>query len=158
MRNENGMILIGFPGVGKSTLAYHCDNVIDLESSLFNIDGEKIENWVIPYCNLARWLSHCGFTVCVSSHEEIRRELERKPGQRQVLIYPSLELKDKWIDKLKVRNDAAQNEKTRRSYEYVRDNYESAVNSMMRQPDWIFRHVIISNMGYYLFNLLKNLQ
>ena len=67
------MIIIGFPGIGKSsvTRAYDGDtnttSYIDLESSNF----VKDDNWVEEYCNLAIDLDLQGYNVFVSSHKEV---------------------------------------------------------------------------------------
>ena len=46
------MIIIGYPGIGKSTLAVQHLGYIDLESSNFKVDGIKIEGWQEIYCNI----------------------------------------------------------------------------------------------------------
>jgi len=71
------MIILGYPGIGKSFLAqspviFHVRDyqgsfgVIDLESSNFVVDGKKIENWEIPYCKIALELSEYGHIVFIS--------------------------------------------------------------------------------------------
>ena len=40
------MIIIGYQGIGKSTLAGH-NSVIDLESGNFWNDGKRIDDWYI---------------------------------------------------------------------------------------------------------------
>ena len=48
------MIIIGYQGIGKSTLASrYPGHYIDLESSHFNNDlGKKEPGWHIPYCKI----------------------------------------------------------------------------------------------------------
>lgn len=61
MHYGTGQIVVGYQGVGKSTLAYHNRSVIDLESSNFFVDGKRDEKWYIPYCNIARSLARQGY-------------------------------------------------------------------------------------------------
>lgn len=97
------MIVVGYPGIGKSTLAGRDYKYIDLESENFWIDSERAEDWYKPYCKIAEHLSEQGYIVFVSSHEAVRQYLEENSREVVVLVYPSIELKDEWIDKLKKR-------------------------------------------------------
>ena len=83
------MIIIGYQGIGKSTLANKNINYIDLESSNFFIDGKRQENWFIIYCNIANHLSEQGKNVFVSSHEVVRESLKYSK-EKVVVVYPSL--------------------------------------------------------------------
>ena len=58
-------IIIGYPGVGKSTAASDYFNLIDLESSFFLKTNPL---WADEYYSLAFDLYKQGFKVCVSSH------------------------------------------------------------------------------------------
>ena len=78
MYSEYGKVVVGYQGIGKSTLAFHNNRVIDLESSNFFVDGERPANWHIIYCKIARALCKQGYIVCVSSHKEVREELANK--------------------------------------------------------------------------------
>lgn len=96
------MIVIGYQGIGKSSLAGRDRKFIDLESSNFWVDGKRADDWYKPYCNIAEHLSRQGYIVFTSSHEVVRKQLE-KSKEVVVLVYPSLALKDMWIDKLQER-------------------------------------------------------
>ena len=87
------MIVIGYPGIGKSTLANRGHRYIDLESNCFYIDGERDSRWFVPYCNIAEDLSRHGYIVFVSSHESVREHL-RGSSENVVLAYPSIDLRD----------------------------------------------------------------
>ena len=52
------MIISGYQGIGKSTLAKNSNKYIDLESGNFWIDGERQENWYKIYCKIAAHLSN----------------------------------------------------------------------------------------------------
>ena len=41
------MIIIGFPGIGKSTLAYNDDKVVNLGSSDFKPVNNRNDEWVV---------------------------------------------------------------------------------------------------------------
>ena len=51
------MIVIGYQGIGKSTLVKECNSYIDFESSNFKINGERPEGWEQMYCEAALDLS-----------------------------------------------------------------------------------------------------
>ena len=57
------MIICGFPGTGKSMMAKF-SQWIDLESTPFERDWER-------YAKVAKHMSDNGYTVMVSTHEEL---------------------------------------------------------------------------------------
>lgn len=155
MRIKKGFIIVGFPGIGKSTLAKNIDNVIDLESSWFS----KVEGWANTYCTVANELCAEGFIVCVSSHAEVRKALVEQYAQYQnliVLIYPSVCLYYDWIIKLEDRYNNTGLEKDARALNYMRNNYLNAIQEMESCNDQypIFDKIIIKNINYNLANLL----
>ena len=94
------MIVVSFQGIGKTTLARRDYKYIDLESDSFWINGERANDWYKPYCKMAEYLSEQGYIVFVSCHEDVRQCLVENSRELVVLVYPSIELEDKWIDKL----------------------------------------------------------
>lgn len=96
------MIVIGYQGIGKSTLSNADTKCIDLESGNFRVDGKRADDWYKAYCKIANHLSEQGYTVFVSSHEVVRNEL-MKSKEKVVIVCPSIGLKDKWIEKLENR-------------------------------------------------------
>ena len=110
------MIYIGYPCIGKTTLAKEKNNFIDLESSYFfnsnskanpsvlfittdatSTDYNKYEN----YCNLAIDLNNQNFNVFVSSHRQVTDYLinyYKNIGQTNELciIYPAEDLYADW--------------------------------------------------------------
>lgn len=88
------MIIIGYPGVGKSTAASQFIEVIDLETvNMFD---------VYTYCKIAEDLSKSGYIVCVNSHQEIQ---EHFMGSQELVYacFPSKELKTAWANMLRKR-------------------------------------------------------
>ena len=122
------MIIVGYQGIGKSTLAGKF-NCIDLESSNFWVDGKRSDDWYKIYCSIAVNLSQQGFIVFTSSHEVVRNELS-KYGERTVVVYPAVALKDQWIDKLRVRYEATGLEKDFKALANAEDRYEDNINEL----------------------------
>ena len=75
------MIICGFPGVGKSTLAKF-SNWIDLESTPFEKD------W-IRYAKVAKHMSDNGYNVMVSTHPQLLEQFEQMEVRYTVVI-PSI--------------------------------------------------------------------
>ena len=130
------MIIIGFPGIGKSsvTRAYDGDTnttgYIDLESSNF----VKDDNWVKEYCNLAIDLDLQGYNVFVSSHKAVREYLAEKqyifPDIMEV--FPSKEMCTEWLNRLESRYMKCKTAKNERALNYIRNNFDTAVDEMER--------------------------
>ena len=131
------MIIIGFPGIGKSsvTRAYDGDTnttgYIDLESSNF----VKDDNWVEEYCNLAIDLDLQGYNVFVSSHKDVREYLiDRQDIFPDIIIevFPLKELKIDWLNRLESRYTKCKTAKNERAFNYMRNNFDAAVDEMER--------------------------
>lgn len=123
------MIIIGYQGIGKSTLAGK-NNCIDLESGNFWVDGKRAENWYVPYCQIANHLSEQGYTVFVSSHEVVRKELE-KSKEIVFVVCPSVELKEQWIAKLKSRYESTGLDKDFKALANAEDRYVDNINELV---------------------------
>lgn len=152
---KKGFIIVGFPGIGKSTLAKEYDRVIDLESSWF----PKENNWAITYCTIANELCNQGYIVCISSHKEVRTALfclydlyKNIP----ILIYPEETLYEDWILKLKKRYKTTNLEKDLRALDYMKKNYKNAVKEMQEDSRifLVFDKIVIKNMNYNLADLV----
>lgn len=146
-----GMIIIGYPGIGKTSVSGK-DNIVDLESSYFHLScgSSKFFNAGV-YCDLAIDLYKQGYIVCVSSHEDVRKILEGKKAKiygdnlRVVIIYPkkSLEMKWRWLERLEERYNATRMnpdlyfkdiEKDYRAFEHVKENYMYDIDEIMKSP------------------------
>lgn len=144
------MIYVGYQGIGKSTLARSIPNVIDLESSNFNINGKKIDNWEVIYCNIAKHLSSQGKIVFVSSHNEIRNYM-KDHNIEYICIFPKKELKDHWINKLKDRYNRTQKDKDWKALNFAMKYYNDSIKELMEEKNTI----IIDNIDYSLEDLIK---
>lgn len=72
------MIICGFPGTGKSMMAKF-SQWVDLESTPFE------KNWLL-YAKVAKHMSDQGYTVMVSTHEELIDALEQIEAFYTVVI------------------------------------------------------------------------
>lgn len=153
------MIIIGYPGVGKSTLAekyrYNYEDstkpksIIDLESSIFNVNN----SWATVYCAVARKLSEQGHLVFISSHEEVQLRLREYDGPVAV-VYPSLELKQEWIQKLRYRYENCCDDEKRKNfhaYDHACDSYEEDIEALKNNG---FQLIEITDMKYSLEELI----
>lgn len=56
---DKGFIVVGYQGIGKSTLANSGNGkYIDLESSNFFVDNNRASNWATIYANIAESLAN----------------------------------------------------------------------------------------------------
>ena len=149
------MIIIGYQGIGKSTLAgerlQFGPAFIDLESGNFWVDGKRAEDWYKPYCQIAEHLSEQGFVVFTSSHEVVRNQLMNSK-ERVFIAFPSLELKDAWIEKLKTRWERTQLDKDYKAYMNALERYEDNIKELMDSP---FEQIIIKTEYYHLDDEIK---
>lgn len=101
------MIVIGYQGIGKSTLSLCLNDIgipfIDLESGCFWNDGVRADDWYKSYVNIALDLARQGYNVFVSSHKQVREELLKSFRNDIYVCYPSKNLKQEWIMKLRDR-------------------------------------------------------
>lgn len=130
------MIIIGFPGIGKSSVTRAYDGYtnttgyIDLESSNF----VKDDNWVKEYCDLAIDLDLQGYNVFVSSHKAVREYLA---GKQDIFpdimeVFPSKEMCTEWLNRLESRYIKCKTAKNERALNYMRNNFDAAVDEMER--------------------------
>lgn len=150
------MIIIGYPGIGKSSISCAENNCIDLDSSNFWYNDKRDEWWYVYYCNLAVDLSNQGFTVFVSSHKEVRDYLLNFIDKTTIIcIFPEPYLKDKWIEKLENRYEKKPSVKNYEALMNAKDRFEENVNEM-RASGYLYYG--ISDMDYNLLDIVKYLR
>lgn len=147
------MIIIGYQGIGKSTLAGRF-NTIDLESGNFWVDGKRADDWYIPYCKIANHLSEQGYTVFVSSHAVVREEL-KKSKEKVFVVCPSPELQVPWIEKLEKRYLETKLEKDYKALKNAEDRYLENIREL---ADSGFTWIYIRNMNYSLADIVVVLE
>ena len=153
------MIVIGYQGIGKSTLASKSLMYIDLESSSFWFDDpetkQKIRHvmWYVMYCNVAEDLSRQGYTVFVSSHQPVRERLS-KSDEYVIACVPALDLKDEWIERLRSRYENSGLEKDYKAYMNAVDSFTENVTEIMNSG---FDVLEIRDMNYDLKTILESI-
>ena len=145
------MIYVGYQGIGKSSISGK-NNCIDLESGNFWIDGKRNDNWYKIYCNIAEHLSNQGYNVFMSSHKVIREELNKR-NISFVTIYPSINLKEKWIERLKDRYNLTKKEKDYKALKNAEELYEENIKDLSNEKN----KIEISLINYDLFDYVKEL-
>lgn len=99
------MIIVGYPCIGKSTISGGKNIDLDDSDMMFLLRGVSTkthlirpEGWEQCYVNVAVSLSLQGFNVFVSSRPDVVGELKQR-GIKFIAIYPSGELKDRWVER-----------------------------------------------------------
>lgn len=150
--NKTGLIVIGYQGIGKTSLASDISNrVIDFESSLFkNSSGYRDPDWYKIYCRQAVSIAKQGFIVCTSSHITVSDEFRiiNDPQVDILLVYPSLELKELWIQKLAVRSITNPSEKNTAAFLNAYGTYDSSIRDLSRIG--YFNHLELDDLDYNL--------
>lgn len=149
------MIVIGYQGIGKSTLAGKNYKFIDLESGNFWVDGKRADDWYKPYCQIAEHLSQQGYTVFTSSHEVVRKQLENSK-ETVVVVYPSIELKDSWIDRLELRYQCSGLDKDYKALMNAKDRFEENIKELSESN--IMYKIALIDMKYDLEASLIHLE
>ena len=156
------MIIIGYQGIGKSTLARPENGCIDLESGNFwvprkNEDGSpkliRYDDWYIMYAKTACHLSNQGYTVFTSSHKVVRDEIHRLTDEA-VVVFPSVKLKDLWIEKLQKRYDDTGLIKDYKALMNAKDSYEQNINELKNSG---LRTYEISDIDYSLKDIVSQI-
>ena len=153
------LIIVGYQGIGKSTVAKNVDGFIDFESSCFFVDGKRSEDWYIAYCQCAINIADQGYTVFVSSHKAVRDYLSSLPLPKDVSIVtisPDISLKDDWILKLDTRYKATGLDKDFKAFANANVSYDSNVKDIQESSG--FTHVIITNIKYDLQDIISTLE
>lgn len=144
------MIIIGYQGIGKSTLAKKQNGYIDLESGCFWNKGKRIEDWYIYYCKIAEHLSMQGNIVFVSSHKQVRDYLKFSK-EKVICIYPSILLADKWIKKLHDRYNVTKLTKDYKAWKNAEERYHINISELMMCG---IPHAEIDCMDYDLHQMI----
>lgn len=165
-----GNIYIGYQGIGKSSLAGKNTGFIDLESSNFRLPGGyRPQEWYKYYVYCAYSIANQGYNVLLSSHDVVRKEVYEHRHYREsgyyyptgnshiksFVIYPSLNLKEKWIKKLYDRFLAEDTRKNRVAYLNASDRYSDNILEIKEDAlKYGFKEIEIQNMDYNLKELI----
>lgn len=142
----NSMIVIGYQGIGKSTLVKETSGIyIDLESSNFFVDGKRENEWYKPYCKIADDLSRQGYIVFTSSHKEVRDYFKEISKEVIITIVPDFSLKDKWIERLYARYEISKLEKDYKAFKNAEERYAENIKEIIESG---FPSIILNNTKY----------
>ena len=144
------MIVIGYQGIGKSTLAKNKNGYIDLESGCFWKNGNRINDWYIYYCQIAEHLSNQGNVVFVSSHKPVR-EYMKSSNERVICVYPSILLSEEWKVKLQHRYNETRLEKDYKAWMNAEEMYHENISDLMMCG---IPHAEIDHMDYDLNEII----
>lgn len=145
------MIIIGYQGIGKSTLAAREKSFIDLESSIYYHEGVRPENWHVFYCKTAELLSGQGYDVFVSSHKPVRDYFSQS-GEDTIVVCPAMDLKEKWITRLEERYRSTGKDKDFRAWQNAVQSFDENIDDLMNSG---FPVVTINSMKYSLKQLVR---
>lgn len=149
------MIVIGYQGIGKSSLAGK-NNCIDLESGNFWVDGKRSDDWYKMYCNIALHLHRQGFTVFTSSHQVVRdyfKEIATHAEKDYIFVcYPEPYLKDAWIHKLELRYQETNLEKDYKAWKNAECRYLENIRELETCG---FKKIPLETMQYSLAEELE---
>lgn len=140
------LIVSGFPGVGKSHYCKTHPHASDSDSSQFSWlrEGVRHPDWPGNYITHIEGSSKS--PVLVSSHLEVRDALIRE-GYEFTLVYPSLEIKDEYINRYVSRGN------TSKFIELLSDNFDTWITDLMA-----YRHPLVTHIqlreGQYLSDVL----
>lgn len=156
--NFSGTIIIGYQGIGKSSIINKYDNsFIDLESSSFRLpDGSRHDDWYKYYINIALDLASQGHNVFISSHNTVRNELASRiksfPKIVPLIIYPDPSLKEQWINRLEQRYIKNPTKKNELAFLNAKDKYLENINELQSYSiQNKFKSIVIKSTEYNLF-------
>ena len=153
------MIIFGYQGIGKSTLANrNIDTIfIDLESSMFRtpMHPERSEDWFQAYGNIVYDLNKQNKFIFSACHQQIRDYIASEKdlkGVMSVICYPSIELREEWLYRLRQRWIDTQLPKDKAAVDYAEASYSSSIKALDKDTD--YDHLILTKMNYNLHDIL----
>ena len=153
------MIIFGYQGIGKSTLANrNIDTIfIDLESSMFRtpMHPERSEDWFQAYGNIVYDLNKQNKFIFSACHQQIRDYIASEQdlkGVMTVICYPSIELREEWLYRLRQRWIDTQLPKDKAALDYAEASYSSSIKALDKDTD--YDHLILTKMNYNLHDIL----
>lgn len=163
------MIIIGYPGVGKSEAAKQFPvAVIDLESSECVDEYKHSNDCVITlsggsnyptdvknrnfnaYCKIAEYLSKNNKIVLVSSHKEVQ-DYFCKSKEPVYACYPEKEIKKEWVQFLRNRYVNDDSDKNYNAYMRAANHFEDDIEYMSTRG---FINIELKD-GAFLSNILE---
>lgn len=141
-----GTVYCGYPGIGKTSIGgqwvFNKEDgydhpIVDMETSLMRgYSGSRPDDWVVIYCNYVEDLINQGVNVMCSTHNDVRKELESR-GIEYVNVFPSLNIKQYWLDRLQQRWIDDPCDKNKAAYDRAMEWYEHDIEDLMNNDRWI---------------------
>lgn len=161
-------IVVGYQGIGKSSVASKREGFIDLESSCFYIDDVRPDNWYIAYVQVAIELAGQGNVVFMSSHKCVRDELYRIFTTYGltiplVIVHPDQSLRWEWTDRLYWRYRSIPSDKNMKALINTIDKYTENINDLSFERSCFSKLVIRElpdnfDLYEFLYSNLKNIK
>jgi len=148
------VLISGFPGIGKSTLFNTAGELKFLDSDSTNFswkDKEKQERnpeWPKNYLDHIASNIDKNDAVFISTHKEVRDALTAA-GIPFTLVYPSLEMKEEYIQRYLDRGNNPQ------FVELLKQHYETWITELMAQKGCT--HVVLGQ-GQYLSDVMAQIR
>lgn len=153
------MIIFGYQDIGKSSLANSPAGAlyIDLESSMFRtpMHPERSEDWFQAYGNIVCDLDKQGKFVFSACHQQIRDYIASEKDLKDaiaVICYPSLELREEWLHRLRQRWFDTQLPKDKAALDFAEASYSSSIKALDKDTD--YDHLILTKINYNLNDIL----
>lgn len=149
------MIIIGYPGVGKTTVAKDDYRFIDLGTpgDMFPSIFLSRETKIIGYCHVALNLSKNGYFVFVSSHSDVSKKI-LSWDKNAIVCYPDASIKKEWIAKLYKRYKDMRNKETHNAWRRAKDHFDEDVSEMDRMKG---RKLVIRSTDYNLKKMIADM-
>lgn len=138
------MIIIGYPGVGKTTASKMYREIVDLPSYLFDDKN--------TYCDVAINLSKQNLIVCVSSHKEVVEKLLAS-DEPICVVYPNENLKLIWVNIVRRRYLEDKTDRNYRALMRVWGHFDEDIEYLMSTP---FEKVELSDGEFLAHKLVVN--
>lgn len=164
------MIVLGYQGIGKSTLSKNDLRVIDLESSCYTWGSRKLEDWHKAHADNALHLSKQGYTVVTATHAPVREwigthnttfpigvHIEYMYEEQVAVVVPDVSLKDAWIARLQKRYETTGLMKDYCAWMNADKRFVDNIGEIVADANKYYWKVItIPSMEYNLKELIDN--
>lgn len=135
------MIICGFPGIGKSTLAKQSGRWVDLESTPFERDWDR-------YAKVAKHMSDNGYNVLVSTHPEFLQKLSAMKIRHTVVV-PDPSCKDEYVARYIERGSSPD------FIDLVSMHFEDWIQAIQMDVN-DYRSICVLHPGVYLSEAVQN--
>lgn len=148
---KNTKIISGFPAIGKSHLFENNKDyiILDSDSSNFSRMEEGVRHPDFPQNYMSHVKKNMGKAdyILVSSHDIVRKALKDN-NIKYTLVYPSIDLKDEYIDRFKNRGN------NEGFIDFIQYHWEIFIENIEEET---FPKLIELNSGEFLSDILNQI-